>query len=190
MDPNIIKVYDQLLPESLATNLANYFANTREWSFGHRSVKSPLTNSIPHWSIYFSKVDHENGTPKADISFDNADIQALFNLLYDKDVIPADAKLLRCYANGHTYGIDSKIHYDDLRPNTITVIYYPLQQWSVDWGGETIFWDRNNREIIKSVIPKNNRFVVFDAKMWHGARPLSRYADAALRVTLMFKFIY
>jgi SM-20-related protein len=186
---NVISVYDKVLSESQAETLYTHFANCKEWSFGHKSINNTMTASIPHWSIYYHMEDLEEGTPRDQVNFTNTNIQALFESLYENGIIPQSARLLRCYANGHTYGIDGNIHYDDKRPNTITVIYYPMRHWSVDWGGETIFWDREKREIIKSVIPKNNRLVVFPAAHWHGVRPMSRYAETTLRVTLMFKFI-
>lgn len=184
-----ITVYDSVLLEQQAEALYTHFSTTKEWCFGHKSINNSMTASIPHWTIYYHMEDLETGTPRDQVQLPHDIIQTLFNTLYDKDIIPPAARLLRCYVNGHTYGIDGKIHYDDKRPNTITVIYYPMRHWSIDWGGETIFWDREKREIIKSVIPKNNRLVVFPAPVWHGARPLSRYAETALRVTLMFKFI-
>jgi SM-20-related protein len=63
-----------------------------------------------------------------------------------------------------------------------------MKEWKIDWGGETIFWDRGKREIVKSILPKSNRLILFESNIWHGARPLSRYCSM-LRITLMFKFI-
>lgn len=51
-----------------------------------------------------------------------------------------------------------------------------------------VFWNRQTREIVKSVIPKSNRLLEFPSFLWHGARPMSRYCNK-LRITLMFKFI-
>lgn len=151
--------------------------------------------STPHWSKYFfmSDIKSDNaqnlliGTPINSVIFENDCIQKLYHKI--KTLVPNDARLIRCYANGHTYGVDANIHYDDIRENTKTFIFYLMKEWNIDWGGETIFWNRQTREIVKSVIPKSNRLLEFPSFLWHGARPMSRYCNK-LRITLMFKFIW
>jgi SM-20-related protein len=69
--------------------------------------------------------------------------------------------------------------------------------WNCYWSGETVFfkneWVNNpadqsfyDNEIIKSVLPRKNRMVLFEGNIVHSVRPLSKtYKD--LRLTLMFK---
>jgi SM-20-related protein len=95
-------------------------------------------------------------------------------------------RLIRCYANGATYGSDGTTHTDSTRPGTYTCVYYPHQVWHPDWGGETVFFNRDKTDIIAAVYPRPNRMVVFDGTIPHVARGVSRTCPV-LRVTLMFK---
>jgi len=36
--------------------------------------------------------------------------------------------VLRQYANGHTYGQGGLLHHDDKRPDTYTLLYYPMPE--------------------------------------------------------------
>ena len=51
-----------------------------------------------------------------------------------------------------------------------TILYYANKKWDTNYGGETLFYDEN-LEIIAAVKPKPGRFVVFDSKIFHSARP-------------------
>ena len=179
-----------VLDEELNTEIQDFFENV-EWKYGEKSIKSMMKEALPHWTKYFFMDQTRNGVNMDDVVFDDQCIQKLYEKIkidIEEYNLGSECKLLRCYANGHTCGNDANIHYDDSRDDTITYIFYPIKGWNVDWGGETIFWDRTNREIIQSVIPKPNRMLIFSSKLWHGARPVSRYCSI-LRITLMFKFI-
>ena len=189
MNTSIIKK-DNFIDEELNTDIQVFFENV-EWKYGEKSIKSMMKEALPHWSKYFYMDETRNGVPIDDVIFEEKYIRQLYEKIkidVKESNVNMECKLLRCYANGHTYGNDANIHYDDFRENTITYIFYPIKTWNVDWGGETIFWDRTDREIIESVIPKSNRLLIFPSKLWHGARPMSRYCSS-LRITLMFKFI-
>jgi SM-20-related protein len=95
-------------------------------------------------------------------------------------------RLIRCYANGHTYGSDGTLHTDSTRPGTYTCVYYPHQMWHPNWGGETVLFNQDKTDIVACVYPKPNRMVVFDGTIPHVARGVSRICPV-LRVTLMFK---
>jgi len=95
-------------------------------------------------------------------------------------------RLIRCYANGHTYGCDGAGHTDAKEPHNYTSVYYPHKFWRPDWAGETVFFNPDKTDIIGCVYPKPNRMVVFDGRIPHVARGVSRICPA-LRVTLMFK---
>lgn len=104
-------------------------------------------------------------------------------------------KLLRVYINGYTYGTDAYYHMDDTWVNqkygnnalTETAVVYLNDEWEADWGGETSILD-DSGEIEKSVLPKKNRVLIFNANKMHSARPLSRSCPA-LRKVLVFKTI-
>jgi hypothetical protein len=94
-------------------------------------------------------------------------------------------RVMRQYANGHTYGLGGRTHADDTRPGHYTLLYYPMPEWQPAWGGETVF-HRTNGEIALAVLPKHNRAVLFDARIPHEGRAPSR-DYGGLRVTLAFK---
>jgi hypothetical protein len=97
----------------------------------------------------------------------------------------ANDVLIRCYLNGYTYGTDSYFHLDSQRPDEHTTVIYVNDYWDPDWAGETVFLDARD-EIVKSVLPKVNRAIIFPANMKHAARGVSRQCPV-LRKTLIFK---
>lgn len=94
-------------------------------------------------------------------------------------------RVLRQYANGHTYGLGGRTHVDDTRPGSFTLLYYPMPIWHPAWGGETVF-HRPDGEVVLAVLPKPNRALLFDARIPHEGRAPSR-DFSGLRVTIAFK---
>lgn len=94
-------------------------------------------------------------------------------------------RVIRQYANGHTYGLGGQPHADDERPGSYTLLYYPMQEWNDGWDGETVFFDEHG-EIAMAVRPRPNRAVVFDSRIPHAGRAPSRMCPA-LRVTVAYK---
>ncbi len=104
--------------------------------------------------------------------------------------LPKNIKLHRGYVNAHTYGVEDAIHTDDPELNKgLTVIVYLCNDWYPEWFGQTLFFnslDKHHNEIKQSVLPKFNRFIVFDKNKPHCVSPLSR-RFAGIRLTCMFK---
>ena len=94
--------------------------------------------------------------------------------------------LMRCYANGQPYGSDGSLHTDSASPRSFTSVYYPHGRWSPNWGGETLFFNQEETDIVASIYPKPNRLVIFSGTVPHVARGVSRICPV-LRITLMFK---
>jgi SM-20-related protein len=102
-----------------------------------------------------------------------------------EEQIGASLRVLRQYANGHTYGLGGRTHVDDTGPGRFTLLYYPMRAWEPAWGGETVFHQPNG-EIALSVLPRPNRALLFDARIPHEGRAPSR-DFGGLRVTIAFK---
>jgi len=104
--------------------------------------------------------------------------------------LPKNIKLHRGYINAHTYGVEDAIHVDDPElKKGLTVIVYLCTNWYPEWFGQTLFFDsidRHHNEIVQSVLPKFNRFIVFDKNKPHCVSPLSR-KFTGVRLTCMFK---
>jgi SM-20-related protein len=94
-----------------------------------------------------------------------------------------DMKLVRCYANGYTYGTDGYFHTDSDRDGDLTVIIYICDEWPLDWAGETVCTDGKT---YWSYLPRANRVVILPSNMLHAARAVSRKCTE-LRTTLMYK---
>jgi hypothetical protein len=89
-------------------------------------------------------------------------------------------RLIRCYANGYTYGTDGYFHTDSDRADEITVILYMCDEWDWDWAGETVIREGGG------YIPAPNRALIIPSNVPHCARAVSRKCTS-LRTTLMFK---
>lgn len=102
-------------------------------------------------------------------------------------------KLVRAYVNGYTFGTDAYFHVDDIWLQrefgediaSETIIIYLNKEWHRDWGGETAIIDEEDN-FLASVFPARNRALIFDSKLFHSARSLTR-ACPALRQVLVFK---
>ena len=47
------------------------------------------------------------------------------------------------------------------------LLYYPNLEWRREWGGETIFYTKDSKEIERAVEYRSNRLVVFDGEQPH-----------------------
>jgi SM-20-related protein len=161
------------------------------WQFGWKSV--PGQDPYSFWHKHFAghrMPDHEigPGTQPYDCAGElqaNAPVLSDFWRTLETTVLKGHT-LLRCYANGQPYGSEGTLHTDSVSESGHTTIYYPHDEWHPNWGGETVFFNREKTDIIASVYPRPGRLVVFRGVTPHVARGLSRTCPV-LRITLMFK---
>jgi len=97
-----------------------------------------------------------------------------------------DRTLVRCYANGMSYGMDGTVHTDATRPGSFTLVYYPHDRWSPNWGGETMFYTADETGLVAVLYPEPNSAVLFDGRIPHRANGVTR-SYSGVRITLMFK---
>lgn len=104
--------------------------------------------------------------------------------------LPKNIRLHRSYVNAHSYGVEDSIHVDEMDLKSgITVIVYLCASWYPEWFGQTAFFktlNKHENEIVASIMPKPNRYVIFDKDIPHCVTPLSR-RFAGVRFTCMFK---
>lgn len=112
-----------------------------------------------------------------------------FKKIQDKisDKLGTEYSHFLSYINAFKFSDASLSHTDFTLPNKLglskTALIYCNKEWDIDWGGETIFMDKltKDAEIIKSIIPKPGRLVIFDSEIPHAARmpnilyPLYKY---------------
>tara|TARA_R100000329_G_C7597485_1_gene211889 strand:- start:416 stop:1300 length:885 start_codon:yes stop_codon:yes gene_type:complete len=102
-------------------------------------------------------------------------------------------ELERTYASANPYGTVHESHVDyheDFNLNLkggITVMYYLNNFWNFNYAGETVFYNKDNQDILKSIIPKPGRIIVFDGTIEHCAREVRRDLND-LRMVLTFKY--
>lgn len=93
----------------------------------------------------------------------------------------------RAYTNVASYGDMLFTHVDCLPDrDELTALWYLCERWDIEWGGETVFFDRHD-EIALSVRPKPGRLVVFDGAIKHVGRPPNRICYLP-RYTFAIKF--
>ena len=102
--------------------------------------------------------------------------------------------LVEAYVNGYAYGNDAYSHVDKPafesnkdNPNysAQSMIFYTTEYWHKDWAGETVIFD-DEGDIVKSVLPKPGRVLIFDSTQQHCARPVTR-ACPELRTAFVMK---
>lgn len=164
------------------------------YKFGIRSNRDNKQD-MGHWS---AEVLHTSRYFKYDLSALRPIIEQHPQVeeawTYIQSLIGEKRSLLRVYMNGYTYGADGTLHVDDPwiqeeygydTPSETTVVYLN-KTWDTGWAGETVILDGVQGDIIKAVLPKHGRALIFDSKLWHGARPVTR-ACPVLREVLVFK---
>lgn len=178
-----IVVLDDFLPRSSYDTLARLVAQ-EPLVYGSRS--NFKTDPHGHWNRKFAAGGPDNladvsDTLEADETV--APVNAAWTFLRDTRL--TGSVLIRCYLNGYTYGTDGYFHTDSQRADEHTTILYVNDYWEPDWAGETVFLGGGG-DIIKAVLPRRNRAVIFPSHVQHAGRAVSRKC-MILRKTLIFK---
>ncbi len=164
----LLKVIDDFAPAALFGEAGN-LSSTKGWYFGHDSSDEELT--------HFWKMDLEGIEP-----FDS-----IWTAAKDQceRLVGMPLRVVRQYANGHTYGLGGQPRIDDERPGCYTLLYCPMEEWKENWEGETVFYDEHG-EIVLSVKPRPNRAIFFDSRIPHVGRAPAR-ACQDLRISVAYK---
>lgn len=163
----ILALLPALLPEDLQ-RAAWELCQRPQWLFGNVST---VGRSLPFW-----KMDLD-GEPIMEAVWRHAQPTC-------EGLAQGPLRIVRVYANGHTYGQGGQAHQDDVRDETYTLLYYPMFEWRREWEGETVFYDGG--EIARAYLPAPNRALFFDSRIEHAGRPPSR-AFGGLRISIAFK---
>ena len=120
----------------------------------------------------------------------------LFDIIFSENVlevfeehIPRDKYYpWRSYINLGIHSDQHLIHVDDPKPNeSKTCLIYMNRKWDLNWGGETIFYDDQRKNIVYTSQFIPGRIVIFDGSIPHSAKP--QHFDAPpYRFTLAVKF--
>lgn len=102
---------------------------------------------------------------------------------------PAESYVMyRSYCNVAFFGDMLYTHTDtdDDDPASYTALWFISEEWDVEWGGETLFFnDQGDAEL--AVTPKPGRLALFDGRILHVGRPPNRICYEP-RFTVALKF--
>lgn len=180
-----ITISDNVLDETCRAKIFQ-FLSSGHWYFGWKS--NPQRDHLSFWHRHFAGHRKEGQEAPYDCA---AELRENAPLLFDfwSALESAGLKghtLVRCYANGLPYGCDGTIHTDSFSDHTYTSVYYPHDQWHPNWGGETVFFNKDVSDVLTAIYPKPNRLLTFSGRLPHVARGVARTCPQ-LRITLMFK---
>lgn len=158
VDGRAIHVFDGLLP-----NPGLYEQGLSRAAFTRTEVARPDTAGYRHW-VTETRLDALRQQPILALT-----LQAVSAVLPD-----AHYDAYRAYTNVATYGDMLFTHVDCLPDQQdLTALWYICEEWDVEWGGETVFFD-DAGEIAAAVRPRPGRLVIFDGRIRHVGRPPNR----------------
>lgn len=156
------------------------------WKYGWRS--NARRDRYCYWHAHIAGGDGESRINcEAELASKTqfAAAYALFKLLQLGPL--RGHELLRVYLNSHTFGVEGYVHQDNKdTENYFSTVYYAHPVWHQNWSGDTVFFNRDESDILTSVFPRPGRAVTFHGAIPHCARAPSRDCNE-LRVSLVFK---
>lgn len=163
--------------------MQDYFAASVRWQYGWpQGTGDPYS----HWNIDFLGAGLDNQDDLEDRLRAREDAQPIVHVWERLRAGPLHGhRLVRCYANAHTFGVEGYVHTDSKRPDNYTSVVYLNPVWKREWAGELVFFD-NAGDVFHAVSPKSGRVVVFPGSVPHAARAVSRICPA-VRINLAFK---
>lgn len=165
VDGKTVLVYDGLVPVELINQIKSALdAN----GFIRNEIAKPETGDHKHWA--------------REMPLEAAAQLPLFKptILAAQPFCRAGTRyrLYRAYTNYASFG-DMLYTHTDCAPGAgeLTALWFIADQWDVEWGGETLFFDQHE-DAQFVVSPKPGRLVVFDSEILHAGRPPSRICFA------------
>lgn len=179
----MIEVIDNFLPKQIAIEFSRKFFQTYKWTPYWNTGVSTTEERAWNWHVAVGNdtqnmgQETDNHVPEGiDVLWEHTDvaIRQIHGVKHNVD---------RWYSNSHTYGMEGPIHRDD---GSLTCLYYPTEDFLVDWEGGTSFYNDDISDVIKYAAYKFNRIVIFDAKIPHRAMPITRDCYK-MRTSIVFK---
>jgi Rps23 Pro-64 3,4-dihydroxylase Tpa1-like proline 4-hydroxylase len=179
MTKEYIKVYDGVYDEELIYN-AEILVKKSNYTTDYNYISKDPGSLKYNWSLYNEK--------RGDKEILDKTIKSLWEKT--KELLPVkDYRLKRAYINVSRFGDEDRIHTDGKSSSSgLTAIVYLSGKWKITWGGQTNFYTKfteyknlpnddeteYENEIIHSVIPKQNRVLIFNSKIPHSAGMISK----------------
>ena len=177
---------DTLEDKDLLESLLKW-SKTIGWRYGWKSNKH-LEGSFGHWNHNLvtgdDRKNHEDVEPKL-LALDAKYAASKELWLRIKSRFPG-SRVIRAYANQHTYGVEGYPHVDSTRDDEYTSMIYLCDTWRNEWGGETLIWDKSEDMIEAAVTPAPGRILTFPGSRLHRATSVSRMCPVG-RIVLVYK---
>jgi len=177
LDHDMILVFDDYLDKQEIDTNYFYFRDTVSWNFMGSG------GDINKWRKFNYKLKFKNKIEKKL----KKQTESILKDMHILDLLQSE----RTYASANPYGTvhESHVDYNEdfSSKGGITVMYYLNNFWNFNFAGETVFYNKNNQDILKSIIPKPGRITVFDGTIEHCAREVRRDLND-LRMVLTFKY--
>lgn len=174
LDNGIVDVLDNVYDAQEAFEIYKYFRKEVGWKYNASGVEQT------GWTKFRYDLDFKN---EKEVILKNISTDILKQYKFDELL-----KLHSAYASANPYGTVHEAHEDFYEKGCVTIMFYLNHFWHIDYGGETVFYNKLNTEIIKSIIPKPSRAVIFDGTIKHCAREYRRDVQD-LRMVLTFKYV-
>ena len=159
-------------------NVGDYVRGLSRAAFTRSEIARPETAEYKHWATEI-KLDALVRQPifeitrRAVLGFRHA-IDSDIGLIARTPTSPASATC----CSRHTDCLPDQ--------HDLTALWYLCEQWDLEWGGETMFFDAQD-EVACAVQPRPGRLVIFDGAIKHVGRPPNRICYAP-RYTFAIKF--
>lgn len=168
-----IRIFDSLVDNALVDSIYES-VNVPVYGFGERSNPGDL------FGFWIAKITDE--------VFNSVKPFSMLWKTIDEHVTKGTLEIYRMYVNANSFGDCPTVHTDVPRESEgfLTVIYYANPKWNHNWAGETVFYNEQRSDIVKSVYPRPGRVVIFDSRIPHVARMPTRSCPH-LRYTIAIK---
>jgi len=163
---NHLQYFDNVFTPKQNNRIWDDFLNKGMWEYGHSSNQK---SKMKFW--YAELIDKDFFTNELFLSI--------------KKLIGNNFEIIRCYANGQTAFQEAEMHIDSSEDDEYTLLYYPMNNWDIQWKGETVFLLPSGQ--LEYVLPFSNGAVFFPAKWSHYGRCPSTSFPFGLRVTIAYK---
>ncbi len=171
IDGRMLNVYDNLISKTEIDLLSTSFEQS---PYKKIEVARPDTSDFKHWA---SNIPPQQ-IPQLNIYRKSLEIATSIN--------NKQYKAYRAYCNHAAYGDMLFTHVDCLaNSNELTALWYICPTWDIEWGGETMFYNKDD-DCVFACSPKPGRLALFDGAIKHAGRPPNRICYKS-RYTLAFK---
>ena len=177
LDDDMILIFDNCIDKQEIDTNYFYFRDLVSWNFTGSAKYETKWRKFNYTLKFKNKIEKKLKKQTENILKE----MHIFDIL----------KLEKTYASANPYGTVHESHVDYFEnlnsKGGVTVMYYLNNFWNFNFAGETVFYDKYNQDMLKSILPKPGRITLFDGSIEHCARDVRRDLND-LRIVLTFKY--